>query len=103
MIEFKALLPGFMGALLAAFTGPKRDSADRTLGFLTGFSFAVFLTGPALDYFKLLHDTYADGVGFVLGFFGMTLADAALRVFRAVEWASILDLIKSHFGGGKDK
>ena len=99
MIELKPLIPGLLGSGLAAVMGPKRGWLDRFIGFLVGASIATFCTLPVLEYFRLAHETYAGGVGFVLGFFGMSIADAGLRVFHDVKWAGILDLIKSRTGG----
>ena len=95
MIEFKPLIPGILGSGLAAFMGPKRGWPDRFVGFLVGASIATFCTLPTLEYFKLAHESYAGGVGFVLGFFGMSIADAGLRIFHQVNWQGILDLTKS--------
>ena len=99
MIEIKPLIPGILGSGLAAFMGPRRGWQDRLIGFLVGSSFATYCTLPVLEYFKLQHDAYAGGVGFVLGFFGMSVADAALRVLRDIDWKSIGELIKSKLGG----
>lgn len=99
MIELKPLIPGILGSALAAFMGPKRGGVDRFVGFLVGASIATFCTLPVLEYFKLAHESYAGGVGFVLGFFGMSIADAGLRVFHGIDWNGILDIIKSKVGG----
>lgn len=101
MIELKPLIPGLLGSALAAFMGPARDRKDRFIGFLVGASIATFCTVPILEYFKLPHETYAGGVGFVMGFFGMSIADAGLRIVRDVNWASITDLIKARIGGDR--
>lgn len=99
MIEIKPLIPGILGSGLAAFMGPKRGWQDRLIGFLVGASFATYCTIPFLTYFKLAHESYAGGVGFVLGFFGMSIADAALRLFREIDWKELFELIKSKIGG----
>src|SRR6185295_5465285 len=100
MIEWKPLIPGALGAALAACMGPERGKIDRLIGFGVGFGFAAYCTDPTVDYFKLSSDTYSGGIGFVLGFFGMTVSDAIMRVIKDVKWDSIMALIKGKFGGG---
>lgn len=98
MVEFKSLVSmdvwaGFFGALLAAFMGHGKSVKERLIGFAVGFAFALFLTEPTLTFFKLSSTTYGGGAGFVLGFFGMTMADAVMNT----DWRGI---IKARFGGG---
>lgn len=101
MFELKPLIPGALGAGLAALMGPKREVKHRVIGFAVGFAFAVYLTVPVVDFFSLKADTYSGGVGFVLGFFGLTLSDAATRLINEINWEGLASLIKSKLGGGQ--
>lgn len=94
----KLLFPGFIGAFLAAITGPARDIKTRFIGFVSGFCIALYGTDPLLHFFSLSHDTYAAPAGFALGFFGMSVAEAVMKVIRETDVAGI---IKSRFGGSK--
>jgi|LauGreDrversion4_2_1035121.scaffolds.fasta_scaffold1432271_2 hypothetical protein len=94
----KLLFPGFIGAFLASVTGPARDIKTRFIGFVAGFSIALYGTDPLLHFFTLNHDTYAAPAGFALGFFGMSVAEAAMKVIRETDIAGI---IKSKFGGSQ--
>lgn len=94
----KILFPGFIGAFLAAITGPARDIKTRFIGFVSGFCIALYGTDPLLHFFSLSHDTYAAPAGFALGFFGMSVAEAVMKVIRETDFAGI---IKSKFGGSQ--
>lgn len=98
MFEVKPLLPGILGALLAAFTGPQRSHKMRALEFAFGFCVALFGTEPVLDIFALAADKYSGGVGFALGYFGMTIAQAILRLFNDTDWGKA---VSRRLGGGE--
>lgn len=98
VVKNSPFIPGLIGSFLAALTGPQRDLWTRGIGFLAGFAVAVFFTDIVLDKLALPAKTYSGGVGFALGFFGLTIADALLRVFREVDWASI---VRKKIGGGE--
>jgi len=96
LITLKKFLPCFIGAFLAAVTGPQRDKWSRFIGFVSGFSIALYFTDPILDFFKLAPETYAAPIGFALGYFGMSIAEALIKAIRDLDIAGI---IKSKFGG----
>jgi hypothetical protein len=94
----KLLFPGFIGALLASITGPARDIKTRFIGFSSGFCISLYGTEPLLHFFSLSNETYTAPAGFALGFFGMSVAEAAMKVIRETDIAGI---IKSKFGGSQ--
>lgn len=96
LITLKKLAPGLIGAFLAAVTGPERDKWSRFIGFVSGFSIALYFTDPILHFFTLQADTYAAPIGFALGYFGMSIAEAGVKALRDLDIAGI---IKSKFGG----
>lgn len=96
MIKLKPLLPALAGALIAAMSGPPREMRERALEALAGFTIAMFCTEPLLSLFDLAPDKFAGGVGFVAGLFGMTVAQALLRIIRDTDWITTLF---DRFGG----
>jgi hypothetical protein len=96
-LEIKPLLPGAIGAALAAVTGPERSRTQRCIEFAAGFCIALFFTEPTLDFFKLT-STYSGPIGFSLGYFGMTMAHAILGALRDTNW---VEVIKRRIGGGQ--
>lgn len=90
LIKIKLLIPGFIGAFLAAITGPERSKIDRFIGFVFGFCIAMYGADPLLDFFNLTAQTYGAGVGFALGYFGMSLTDALMKTVREIDLAEIL-------------
>jgi len=97
-LKIKILFPGLIGAALAAITGPARDIKERFIGFTFGFCVASFGADPMLNFFSLSHDTYQSGVGFILGYFGLSVSDALMKFIRETDFAGI---VKSKFGGGQ--
>jgi len=89
-IKIKLLIPGFIGAFLAAITGPDRSKVDRFVGFVFGFCIAMYGSAPLLDFFNLSQETYGAGIGFSLGYFGMSLTDSVMRGLREIDIAGIL-------------
>lgn len=96
--KLKPFIPGLLGAFLAALTGPQRSRALRAIEFAFGFCSSLFLTDPALDLLALSPDKYSGGIGFLLGYFGMTIAQAILRATSETEWGKAL---ASRIGGGQ--
>ena len=94
----KILFPGFIGAFLAAITGPARDIKTRFIGFIAGFCIALWGTDALLHFFSLNASIYAGPAGFALGFFGMSVAEAVMKVIRETDIAGI---IKGRFGGSQ--
>ena len=88
------VIAAFIGAALASLIGPKKDWRAKTLSFLVGFASAVYLTSPVLSYFDLKAGDYEGGIGFMLGLFGMSLADKALTLIGDITGASIASLFK---------
>lgn len=82
----KEIMPPAVGAALAAIRQPHQGWIERLIGFSVGFCIAFWGTAPFMDLFKLNPLTYAGGVGFSLGFFGMTMADA----ITSSDWAGII-------------
>ena len=81
----KEIIPPAVGAALAAFRQPTQQWPERLIGFSVGFAIALWGTLPFMDYFKLTA-VYTGGVGFALGFFGQTIADAV----TGSDWAGII-------------
>ena len=91
-VKKAALIAGFIGAALSAAMGPKRTRIERTFTFLCGFGFAIYLTAPLIQFFKLEAGAYEGGIGFVLGLFGMTISDAIYKFIKETNWSDILKL-----------
>ena len=87
-----SIISGLVGAALAAIRGQK-SWPERVIGFAVGFCIALWGTAPVIEFFNLKTATYAGGIGFALGYFGMALADGIL----SSDWAAI---IKGRLGGG---
>ena len=83
------VIAAFVGALLASLIGPKKSWQAKTVSFLVGFAAAVYLTGPVILYFDLKAGDYEGGIGFMLGLFGMSLADKALTLIGDIDGSSI--------------
>lgn len=83
----KEIAPGLVGAALASLRGDKQW-VERMLGFAVGWCFAIWGTAPLIDFFGLTAKatTYAGGIGFALGYFGMAVADGIL----SSDWAAIV-------------
>lgn len=95
MIDFlvakiQPYIPGFVGAVLAAIIGPKRTRIERLAGFLIGFSISLYCTEPVIDFFNLSPFVYAGGIGFILGFFGMHVADVTIAILRGTDFVKLL-------------
>lgn len=96
LITLKKFLPCFVGAFLAAVTGPQRDKWSRFIGFVSGFSIALYFTDALLHFFQLSPETYSAPIGFALGYFGMSICEALIKAIRDLDIAGI---VKSKLGG----
>lgn len=94
-VKKAVLIPAVIGAALAVALGPKRDWPERLTGFMAGFFVSVYATGPVVTWFGGAPGDYLGGVGFVLGLFGMSVADA---LWRAVRDTDIAGILKGRFG-----
>ena len=84
---------GLLGAALAAARKSEQTKVERAVNFATGFVFALVMPGLVIKWFKLDSDpTYLGALGFVFGYFGMSLMDEALlilRAFRNIKWDEV--------------
>ena len=87
----KPLMPGMIGAALAACIGRRHGKLHMTLSFCVGFAFSSYSVGPVLYYFQLPADVYAGGVGFILGFFGMSLCSRLLHLAYDVDLKGFIE------------
>lgn len=90
ILTIKKFLPCFIGAFLAAVTGPQRDKWSRFTGFVAGFSIALYFTDPLLHFFDLSQENYSAPIGFALGYFGMSIAEAIIKALRELDIAGII-------------
>jgi len=86
----KTFSPGALGAAFAAMTGPIRKRFQRILEFCGGLSMTVFLTEPALHYFKLDDKIYWSVMAFTIGFAGLSITSKALETLRNLDVAEII-------------
>lgn len=86
---------GFFGALLAALRAQNQTRTEKVLSFLTGVGFAMWLPAVVMKWFKIDDDPAIRGaLGFVLGYFGMSLMDAltaAMQQLRQVDFKKIIE------------
>lgn len=94
---------GFLGALLAALRGSERSPIQRVVSFLTGLAFAMVAPGFIIKYFHLPAEAqYFSGLGFVCGYFGMALMDAATDLVVQLRTLDVQGIVKSWLSrGGK--
>lgn len=90
IIKIKILFPGLIGAFLAAITGDERDVRTRVIGFIFGFCSAVYFTDTIIGYFTLDPHTYSAPIGFSLGYFGMSIAEAGMKALKEIDIAGII-------------
>ena len=91
-LELKTTVAAGIGAFFAALMAKGKSIKDRIISFLAGFAFATFLTKPVIAFFNLSDASYAGGIGFVLGFLGMSVAEAALKLIQETAWSEIIKL-----------
>lgn len=91
------VLSGFIGSVLSLRFYRDLGVWGKVTTFVGGWATAIFLTQPALTWFKLTPpESYTGGIGFVVGLFSMSIASAVAKVLRDTEWARI---ISKRFGG----
>lgn len=83
------IVAGMVGSAVAMLIGPKRHWVHRLSTFVVGFAAAVFLTGPLLVYLKADSLQYGAGLGFMIGLFGMTIADKMLHIIQELNLQTI--------------
>lgn len=73
----------FLGSLLAVMRHGERSWKDSVVTFLTGFVFALVAPGFLVKWLNLSADpAYFGGLGFVFGYFGMSIMDEVMRIIR---------------------
>lgn len=86
---------GAIGAALHAVRGKDRHPFERVVAFLTGFALAAVGPGFIITRFGLAPDpSYYGALGFVLGYFGMSIMDAAgdaIGALKQVRWKEIVE------------
>lgn len=87
----KPLVPGIIGAALAACIGRRLGKLHMTLSFCVGFAAASYLVGPVLHYFKLSVEDYSSGFGFIIGFFGMSMFSRLLQLVYGLDFKGIIE------------
>lgn len=90
ILALKKFLPCIIGAFLAAMTGEERSHWIRFIGFISGSAMAIYFTDPALIFFQLDHNSYSAPMGFSLGYFGMSIAEAFIKAIRELDVAGII-------------
>ena len=88
------LVAGLVGAVIATLIGPRRHWVHRITTFVVGFSTAVYLTEPLLAYLQADTMRYGAGMGFLVGLFGMTIADKLLHLIQELNLQTILSWFK---------
>ncbi len=96
-LNFKLAIAGLFGAVISARF--HKDELVTRVDFFTfvisGVLIAHYLTALVVQYWEMKPET-AGGIGFLLGAFGGSLIQAALRTIRSGElWA----LIRKRLGG----
>lgn len=73
----------FLGSLLAVVRHREASWKESVITFLTGFAFALVAPGLIVSYFGLSPNSgYYGGLGFVFGYFGMSIMDEVMRVIK---------------------
>lgn len=97
-----SVLFGFIGAALHAVRGKDRHWLERVVSFLAGFALAAVGPGFIIARFGLQPDpSYYGALGFVLGYFGMSLIDAAAEAIGALKQVRWKEIVENRLGGGK--
>jgi predicted MFS family arabinose efflux permease len=96
--HFELAIIGAIGAVLSLRFHPEIQGRKQVLLFIaTGACIAHFATGLAADYFSI-QPARAGAVGFLLGIFGASLVDAAVRAIKA---ADLLAFFTRNKGNGQ--
>lgn len=87
---------GGVGAGVAALRAEVQHRLERVAYFLVGFAFALWVPRLLLRWLSLPTDDPAmlGAIGFVGGYFGMSLMDAlsmAVKALKGVEWKKIIE------------
>ena len=94
-INKAAAVAGAIGAALAAAQGQDRTRLERSLNFLVGFGIACYAPDLIIGWFGLKDGpSIYGGMGFFLGYFGMSLTDAvvqAIKALRDTDWKVIIN------------
>lgn len=91
-------LAGLMGALVAVPFHDDKTVKGRLWFICSGVACSYFLTGWA-SWFYGIPMEFTGAIGFMLGAIGGSLVLAVIRWLRSADFASLIDIIKSKFGG----
>lgn len=103
-INPSSALFGLLGATLAALRHKECPWWENLITFFTGLGLSTIGPSFVIQWFHLDPDpAYFGGIGFVCGYFGMSLMDEVMLIIRSagkVDWAA---LIQEKLGGkGKE-
>lgn len=87
-----------MGALVAVPFHDDKSLKGRLWFVCSGIACSYFLTGW-WSWFYSIPNNLAGAVGFLLGAFGGSLVAAVIRKIQTADLASLIEAIKSKFGG----
>lgn len=88
-------IAGFIGALISLKFFPTATWWEKVLTFFGGWSAAVYGTPMVIAYFKLSAeaDSYAGGIGLVIGLFAMTIVAALITAITETKWSELISNI----------
>jgi len=91
-------IAGMMGALVAVPFHDDKSIKGRLWFICSGMLCSYFLTGWA-SWFYSIPPEYTGAIGFILGAIGGSLVAAVIRKIQNADIASLIEAIKSKFGG----
>lgn len=99
-IKLQTAAFAFIGSLLAVMRHRECSWQENVVKFLSGLAFALVAPGMVMNWFSLPQDAaYFGGLGFVFGYFGMSVMDEAMSLIKSQDLRQrLLDLI-SRKGG----
>lgn len=99
-IKLQTAAFAFIGSLLAVMKHRECSWQENVVTFLSGLAFALVAPGMIMKWFELPQDAaYSGGLGFVFGYFGMSVMDEVMSLVKSPELRQrLLDLI-SRKGG----
>lgn len=85
-IKLQTACFAFIGSLLAVLRHRECTWQENIVSFLGGLSFALVTPGFVIHSFSLPQDVgYLAGLGFVSGYFGMSVMDEATAIIKSPE------------------
>ena len=97
-LKLKVVIAAAIGAFISLKFFDNLKTYEKWTTFLGGWALASYLAVPLTSFLELVNVAAEQGIGLIVGLFGMSLTAAIIKVIRDTKWSEI---IKGRFGGGQ--